>query len=90
MSDDRKKFLVGMVTADRNTLTLGQQMQATGEQHGEKAWSLGKVGRTPSLGRGWCYDHRLPVTGYGLTLLTEQLLYRNTSDFALGAPLCLL
>jgi hypothetical protein len=37
-----------------------------------------------------CYDHRLPVTGYRLLLLTEQLLYRNTPDFALGAPLCLL
>jgi hypothetical protein len=46
-------------------------MQATEEQHGEKVWSLGKVGGTPSLGRGWCYDHGLPVTGYGLTLLTE-------------------
>jgi hypothetical protein len=36
-----------------------------------------------------CYDHGLPVTSYGLTLLTEWLLYRNTPDFAPGAPLCL-
>jgi hypothetical protein len=39
----------------------------------------------PLLLRPW-----LPVTGYRLTLLTEQLLYRNTPDFTLGAPLCLL
>jgi hypothetical protein len=65
-------------------------MQVTGEQHGEKAQSLGKVGGMPSLERGWCYDHGLPVTSYGLTLLTEQLLYKNTPDFALEAPLCLL
>jgi hypothetical protein len=71
-------------------LTPGQQMRATGEQHGEKARSLGKVGGTPSLGRGWCYDHRLPVTGYGCTLLMRRLLYGNTSDFTLRAPLCLL
>jgi hypothetical protein len=65
-------------------------MQVAGEQHGEKARSLGKVSATPSLGRGWCYDHGLLVTSYGLTLLTEQLLYRDTLDFALEAPLCLL
>jgi hypothetical protein len=65
-------------------------MWVTGEQHGEKVQSLGKVSGTPSLGRGWCYDHGLPVTGYGLTLLTERLLYRNTPDFTLKAPLSLL
>jgi hypothetical protein len=32
---------------------------------------------------------QLPVTSYGLTLLTKRLLYRNTPDFALRAPLML-
>jgi hypothetical protein len=45
------------------------------------AWSLGKVGGTPSLGRGWCYNHGLPVTTSGKLHLSFCVFSRLFASF---------